>query len=233
MTEPSKFCVMTVGRSGSTALMEALDSDNVLLPDLLFDCPDSELLHPKRKHVHARWFSDGLKRDISTSDDLVDAFYSWPTEAKFIGFKSMPNRHKNFASFAGRTDVQFISLVREDVSATVASFRVAMLGRDQWSRKGGTQNKTWTFTEKEVPPVFGNLMYVLMSRYLIEGIPGAIELSYEQNCAPDFRDEALDEYFGRRIQLENPRHRFVHPVTSSTGIYFQDSLRKQVNRSRP
>jgi hypothetical protein len=214
MTEPSKFCVMTTGRSGSTALIEALQADDVLLPGDLFDCPDNELLHPKRIRDHLRWFSHRLQREISTSSGLVEAFYSWPTEAKFVGFKSMPNRHKDFAQFIDRTDVRFITLIREDVPSTVASFRLAMLRRGQWKRKGEAQTQSWTFTEKDIPQVFGNLVYILMAQHLLRTIPRAIHLRYEQICAPDFTDEALNEYFGRQIGLTHPRP----PVCGSTYV---------------
>jgi hypothetical protein len=214
MTEPSKFCIMTTGRSGSTALTEALQSDEVLLPRDLFDCPDSELLHPRRIRDHVRWFSRELQREIATSSALIDAFYSWPTAAKFVGFKSMPNRHRDFSEFTGRKDVQFITLIREDVPSTVASFRLATLRRGQWKRQGEAQSQSWTFTEKDMPPIFGNLVYILMSQHFLRTIPDAINLRYEEICTPDFRDEALDEYFGRQIRLTNPRS----PVSGSTYV---------------
>jgi hypothetical protein len=216
---------MTTGRSGSTALIEALASDDVLLPSQLFDCPDSELLHPKRSPDYMRWFSGKLQRKILSSNELIDAFFAWPTEANFVGFKSMPNRHNDYATFAARKDVQFITLVRDDVASTAASFRMASLRRGQWLRKGEEQTQRWTFTERDVPPVFGNLFYLLTARALIERIPGAIPLSYEKMCAADFRNDALDHYFGRHIRLANPRP----PVSASSYVTNWDVFVRFVN----
>lgn len=201
-----RFCVLTVGRSGSTSLMNFLAKcDDIALPCKQVDCVDNELLHPERVAQYARFYAQRCGQPVRTPDELIDCFYRAQPAASYAGFKSMPNRHPDFAAFAARTDIRFITLVREDTASTVASFMVA-IDTGSWRRSGEPQPARWVFdAARDGQRVLGNLAYVLQSNAALRGIPGAIALTYEALCDPAFNDAALDGFFARRVSIENPR----------------------------
>ncbi|HJQ37517.1 MAG TPA: hypothetical protein VKB93_10290 [Thermoanaerobaculia bacterium] len=193
-----RFCLLTTGRTGSTSLMSALAArEDVLVPGKLFECPDNELVHPSFVRGYMEWFG---ARDAG---ELIERFFEWGTE-RYAGFKSMPNRHRDYREFIRRTDIQFITLVRDDIASTVASFILAMR-TNSWRRSGGEQVHTWTFTEADERLVAGNLKYVYTSRLRLQAIPNAIPLVYEELCDPRFRCDALDEFFERPVRIHDPR----------------------------
>lgn len=202
----SRFCVLTVGRSGSTSLMNFLAKfDDIALPCKDVDCVDNELLHPDRVAQYAVFYAQRCAMPVRTEDDLIDCFYRAHAASAYAGFKSMPNRHPDFAAFAARRDIRFITLVREDIVSTVASFMVA-IDTGSWRRFGEPQAARWTFdAARDGQRVRGNLAYVLQSNAALRNIPGAVALTYEGLCDPAFSDAALDEFFARRISIENPR----------------------------
>lgn len=201
-----RFCVLTVGRSGSTSLMNFLaKSDDIAVPCKEVDCVDNELLHPDRAAQYAAFYAQRCAVPVRTADELIDCFYRTHADAAYAGFKSMPNRHPDFAAFAARRDVRFITLVREDVVSTVASFMVA-IDTGSWRRFGGPQAARWVFdAARDERRVLGNLTYVLQSNAALRDIPGAIALTYEALCDPAFSHAALDGFFARRVSIENPR----------------------------
>jgi hypothetical protein len=204
-TPVKKFCLMTMGRSGSTSLMNAIArQDDVMTPVKVFTgCPDHELLHPKRARKFARALSQFTERPVRSRDALIEAFYRL-RPARFIGFKSMPERHKAYAEFVRREDIQFITLVRRDIVSTVASFMVARVA-GTWRRDGGDQGNRWSFGPDNQDLVLGSLRYVLRTERKLRSIPQPIELAYEDLCDPDFNDASLDTYFGAHIALEDPK----------------------------
>jgi LPS sulfotransferase NodH len=204
-TPVKKFCLMTMGRSGSTSLMNAIArQDDVMTPVKVFTgCPDHELLHPKRARKFARALSRLTDRGVRSQDALIEAFYRL-RPARLIGFKSMPERHKAYADFVEREDIQFITLVRRDIVSTVASFMVARVA-GTWRRDGGDQGNRWTFGPDSQEPVLGTLRYVLRTERMLRSIPQTIDLVYEELCDPDFSDARLDAYFGTRIALDDPK----------------------------
>ena len=201
-----KFCVLTVGRAGSTALMDHLARySDVALPGKNIDCVDQELVHPARIAAHAAAYAKLAATAITTVDELIDAFFAHNACAAYAGFKTMPNRHKVLDRFVSRPDIQFITLARRDVASTVASFVVAM-ATDSWRRDGGPQTARWTFEpRRDAAGVAGNLRYVLKSAELLRRVPNAIALAYEDLCDPGFSDPGLDAFFGRRIRLDHPQ----------------------------
>src|SRR5690349_15432629 len=205
-----KFCVLTVGRAGSTALMDRLARyPDVALPGKNIDCVDQELVHPARIGAQAAAYARLCGTTIATVEELIDGFFVYNARAAYAGFKTMPNRHKNFERFVSASDVRFITLSRRDIASTVASFVVAM-ATDSWRRDGGAQNARWTFDpRRDGPAVIGNLRYVVKSAAQLERVPDAIALAYEDLCDPDFSDPALDALFGRPIRLGDAK-----PATS-------------------
>jgi len=201
-----KFCVLTVGRAGSTALMDRLAREpDIALPGKNIDCIDQELVHPSRVNAHAAAFARLGSTTISTIDQLIDCFFTVNAGRAYAGFKTMPNRHRDFDRFVNRSDIRFITLSRRDIASTVASFVVAM-ATDSWRREGGAQTARWTFVPKrDGPAVAGNLRYVLNSSAQLEKVPGAIALAYEDLCDPKYASPDLDAFFGRSIRLDEPK----------------------------
>src|SRR5690349_18869039 len=201
-----KFCVLTVGRAGSTALMDRLARyPDVALPGKNIDCVDQELVHPARIGAQAAAYARLCGTTIATVEELIDGFFVYNAGAAYAGFKTMPNRHKNFERFVSASDIRFITLSRRDVASTVASFVVAM-ATDSWRRDGGPQTARWRFDAgRDAAGVIGNLRYVLKSAEQLRQVPGAIALDYEDLCDPSFSDSRLDEFFGRPIRLDQPK----------------------------
>ncbi len=201
-----KFCVLTVGRAGSTALMDRLARcSDIALPGRNIDCVDQELVHPARFAAHAAAYARLCGAPIDTVDELIDGFFAYNSGAAYAGFKTMPNRHKALDRFVSRPDIQFITLSRRDVASTVASFVVAM-ATDSWRRDGGPQNARWSFDpRRDAHGVIGNLRYVLKSTEQLRRVPNAIALAYEDLCDPAFSDPKLDTFFARPIRLDRPQ----------------------------
>ena len=128
---------MTVGRSGSTALMNYLQKfDDIALPCRDIACVDNELLHPSFVAQYQADYAALLGTAIDSGDALTDAFFNMHKKSKYVGFKSMPNRHSNIVQFLSKPDVQIIALWRDDVASTVASFMKAQ-DTGSWRRDGG------------------------------------------------------------------------------------------------
>src|SRR6185503_1179150 len=110
---------MTVGRSGSTSLTEALAEINeVALPSRNIVCEDEELVHPARIDGFMQEYSKLAGKPVKTPTELIEAFYALNEAAPYAGFKSMPNRHPDWAAFTTRKDIQFITLRRRDIPST-------------------------------------------------------------------------------------------------------------------
>lgn len=204
-TEIRKFCVLTTGRAGSTALMDQIAAlPHVAVPAKDIDCRDSELTHPGNAPRNAAAYAALTGSPIGSIPELVEAFYGHHANDVLAGFKSMINRHPDLAQFIHRGDVQFITLRRRDIAATVASFMLAM-EQGTWRRDGGQPPNTWTFTADKAERVASNLDYVVFSNRALAQVPKAIALDYESLCRVDFADPRLDAFFGRPIRLPNPQ----------------------------
>ena len=197
---------MTVGRCGSTALMQALRAfPDISTPGKAIDCVDDELLHPEHATRHASDYAGLTGQPVRSADDLLGAFFRHHSASAYAGFKSMPNRHRDFAAFVRTPEIRFIGLVRYDIPSTVASFLIAMAA-GCWRRDGGAKRYRLAFDAKaHGPAVASNLRYVLDSLGAIDAMPNAIRLVYEELCRPDFRSAELDDYFERSVRLANPK----------------------------
>lgn len=205
MTSSKKFCLMTFGRAGSTALINLLqEHPDIMVPNKQIQCEDNELVHHKRLRRHVEEYERLSARSISSINELIDCFYDLNTRSPYCGFKSMPARHPDFRQFTGRADIRFITLVRADIPSTVSSFMLAN-AHGTWRRDGGIPEQRWTFTPEQRNHVLDNLNYILKSLALLRGVPDAISLSYEELCQPDFNNDALNDFFARDIRLANPR----------------------------
>jgi hypothetical protein len=203
-TPARRFCLLTTGRTGSTSLLDALAAhDDILVPAKLVDSADNELVHPECVSRYMRELSRMVGARIDAPEALIEAFFRLGEGHAYVGFKSMPNRHRDLAAFVGRSDIRFIILTRADVAATVASFAVA-LERTTWRRRGGPQER-WTFEPRHRPQVLDLLDYVLQSGRLLADVPHAVRLSYEELCEPSFSCPPLDLFFRRTVRLGEPK----------------------------
>lgn len=206
---------MTVGRSGSTSLVEALaEIQEVALPSRNILCEDEELVHPARVAGFMQEYAKLSGKPIKTPAELIDVFYALNDAAPYAGFKSMPNRHRDWAAFTARKDIQFITLRRRDVPSTAVSFlRASATG--SWRRHGEKRDDKWRFDPKrDAKGLLANLSYIAQSNRLLEAIPGAIHLFYEDLCDPTYVPAALDAFFGRAVRFKDPRP----PTAGSTYV---------------
>lgn len=201
-----KFCVLTVGRAGSTSLMESLEKvPGIAVPRNNVESEDNELVHPRHLARYMADYARLCKREIKSQPELIDAFYELNAQAPWAGFKSMPNRHGDFAQFTARKDIQFITLQRRDVASTAASFHRAN-ETGSWRRHGEPRPDSWTFdAARDGDRVKANVAYIFQCRRLLAAIPGAIHLEYEDLCDGKYANKALDAYFGRPIRLLDPK----------------------------
>lgn len=233
-TAARRFCVLTVGRSGSTSLMNFLQRfPDIALPCTDIDCVDNELLHPDRAAQYAQAYAKLCNLPVRSQDELIECFYRHHAASAYVGFKSMPNRHRDFPAFSSRPDIQFITLVRDDIASTVASFMVA-INTGSWRRFGEPQPARWVFEPiRDGQRVLSNLSYVLQSNMALRRIPNAIALTYEVLCDPDFNDEALNRFFARQVRIDNPRP----PTHGSSYVEnwdeFESFLKKELVRIKP
>ena len=203
--EPSKkFCILTTGRAGSTSLMQVLEKfDDIAVPNKLFPCPNNELLHRRMKRRHKTLLSKLVRKPVNTDSELINSFYEYCHEFPYVGFKSMPNRHRETPNFFKRDDITFIVLTRKDIPSTVASFYAANK-KKTWARTGGKQTSKLRIKGIDKLRTKGVIRYVLGSLHFLRRITPAIRISYEDLCQPDFNNPQLNDFFNRKIQLEKP-----------------------------
>src|SRR5690606_28342528 len=119
--------------------MDALAGfDDVGLPSRQYTCEDNELLNPKRPKSTLACYSKLSGRSILSEIELLRAFYDSNRHFAFAGFKSMPLRHESHEHFRLLTadpEVQVITIQREDLHSTVASF-LAAARFGTWRREG-------------------------------------------------------------------------------------------------
>ena len=201
-----RFCVMTTGRTGSTALMDAIaaGADVAVPARQLPDCRDHELLHPRAAASHARRLGLLGGRPIRSRAALVEAFFDLNGDRAFAGFKSMPNRHPDFETFTRREDLRVVTLLRRDRVSTAASFLHAETC-GTWRRSGGTPTERLRVETSHRSRLLDNLAFLHRAERMLAAVPGAIRLVYEDLCDADFEAPELDRFFGRRIRLAYPR----------------------------
>jgi len=199
-----RFCLLTTGRSGSTSLMEALEAcEDIALPKKQIDCPDNELLRPRDFERHMQDYAALSGKVVDGQDGLIDAFYDYSAAASYAGFKSMPHRHENYETFIARPDIHFVTLIREDIASTVASFMLAIY-QGTWRRHGNLPEKRWAFRPEDALQAQSVLLRLRENLRALQRVPNTVCLSYEQLCEKDFASSELEQLFGRPIQIANP-----------------------------
>jgi len=225
-----KFCLMTEGRSGSTSLMESLEScEDIAVPNKNIKCPDNELVHLRFFRKYCKQYTRIMHQDINSSNELIDAFFRLNDTERYYyaGFKSMPNRHPDFQEFTSRQDIRFITLKRRDTVSTIASFMQA-LQKGTWRRHGEKWDEIWTFDPAvDGDNVRSNLGYVFESHRLLAGINNAITLAYEDLCNPDYQSAELNEFFMRPIRIKDPKP----PTVASSYVSNWDEFKEFVEEN--
>ena len=218
-----RFCVLTTGRAGSTSLMRALRAeDDITLPSKILPCVDDELLHPERCGLYMKRLARQLDRAVDTPEDLVDAFYASGEDSTYAGFKSMPERHRDFRAFVARADVQCIVLVRRDFASTVASFVLARI-TGSWRRKGEAQPVRWTFRPSEAALVRECVRHACVRLRALAEIESAINMAYEDLCDFEYPRPTLRTISRARCAWTIHSLRPSAPTTSPTGTRFETS----------
>jgi hypothetical protein len=196
-----RFCIMTIGRTGSTWLMDAIARlPDVAVPAKNVVSNDNELL---TKGMAPKYEALTGER-VSSEEELIELFFRVNQSSPFAGFKSMPNRHRHYERFVARPDIAFIALGRRDVSSMVASFLMARR-QGTWRRYGGVPPTTLRFTAEDQQTVTANILYIQRARIQLAQIPRALVLEYEDLCQPGFTNPRLDAYFGAPVRLPEPK----------------------------
>ncbi|MBS0203226.1 MAG: hypothetical protein JSS49_10035 [Planctomycetes bacterium] len=221
-----RFCVLTSGRAGSTALMDALARyDDIAVPHKQVDCKDNEILHPRRRGLYAQQYQQLTGLPVTDELSLIHAFYESNLNAPYAGFKSMPERHQRLGEFAAQPNLQFITLKRADIPSTIASFLMAF-DAGTWRREGGEQSNRLTFGPAYEQRAIGHLRYLLQCESQLRSLVGAIHLQYEDLCRSEFSCPALDAFFQRPIRLLNPKP----PTSAESYVENWDEFCSFINR---
>ena len=174
-----KFILLTTGRSGSTALMDALAvHPDILVPNKQIDCRDNEILNPLFVRDIAQAYQRLSGNPVTDELSLIQAFYETGESSAYAGFKSMPNRHQKLSTLLRRDDLQVITLIRRDLASTIASF-ITAVDTGSWRREGEQHANTFVFGGEYEKRVRGHLTYLLRSLRVLNNIPGAIRLIFE------------------------------------------------------
>ncbi|MGK7912611.1 MAG: hypothetical protein AB4050_14220 [Synechococcus sp.] len=205
--------------------MQALDRCNRIgLPGASIACQDYELLHPRNCKTYASAYEQIVHHPIRTPTELVEAFYASCKRSEYAGFKSMPVRDQIWDVLGNRSDITFITLTRNDIPSTIASFMLA-IEKGTWKRVGGKSHYQWRFTPDKRPQILSTLLYLKQSLRALKGVPNAIRLRYEDLCQPGYTSKELDAYFGSPIEIEHP----LSPTSAETYVENWQEFKKFVH----
>ena len=199
-----KFCLLTTGRTGSTAFMRVLETHaDIMVPNKDLDCPNNELLLPKRLQQYISQYASICNRPITTGNQLIEAFFDRHHEQSFVGFKSMCEYHGDLSRFVRRGDIQYITLIREDVVSTVAS-SLAAQARNNWKRHGGVPDFRLRYRPVMNDYIDLTVHNIYKCHLVVASLSDAIHLEYESLCMPGFVHQGLQQFFGRPVALASP-----------------------------
>jgi hypothetical protein len=173
---------------------------DVVVPASNVASPDNELIHHNTQPAYEKLAG----RKFASTRELIAFFFSFNKDAKFAGFKSMPRRHPDYATFVRTEGIQFITLDRRDIFATAASFLMAIKHRT-WRRHGGVPPQKLTYEPTDQHQLNINLGYIAKGRLALLQPPNAIALYYEDLCQPGFSSPALNEFFHQPVELQGAK----------------------------
>lgn len=174
------------------------------LPIRQYDCDDNELLNAIRLKETQRCYSELAGQRLDGESALIEAFFASNLQFAYAGFKSMPLRHRELSSLLADPELQIITIRRWDLCSTAASFLLATRF-GTWRREGEEQKNLYEFVAEDEQMVRSNLAYLEKSWKLLQGVPSAIDLIFEDFCYAGHSDPLLNEYFGRTITFLHPR----------------------------
>ena len=220
-----RFILLSSGRAGSTSFIDALARfDDIAVPSKQIDCIDNEIFHPRFIKKYAAQYQELSGIPVRDELSLIEAFFK-SNDAAYCGFKSMPNRHQHLHTLASKGDVKLISLSRNDIPSTVASFIIA-IDRNTWRRQGGKQKHRFTFGPEYRERALSHLAYIVDSQKVFDALPNCIQLNFEDLCKKDFANEELNEFFQRPVKLANPRP----PVSGEAYVDNWDEFTEFINQ---
>lgn len=200
-----RFILLSSGRAGSTSLIDALANfDDIAVPNKQINCVDNEIFNPQSINEYAAQYQKISAMKVYDERSLIEAFYKSNSGAAFSGFKSMPNRHQCLHQLASEGNTKLITLSRDDIASTVASFIVA-IDRNTWRRKGGKQKHRFVFGPQYEERVVSHLGYIIESQKFFNSLENSIHIQFENLCGKNFLNEELNDFFQRSIKLSNPR----------------------------
>ncbi|HEX2880148.1 MAG TPA: hypothetical protein VHO25_11520 [Polyangiaceae bacterium] len=218
-----RFCLMTVGRTGSTWLINALGAlPGVVVPASNVPSPDNELIHHNTQPAYEKLAG----RKFANPRELMEFFFSLNRHAAFAGFKSMPRRHPDYSGFVRHSGLQFITLDRRDIFATAASFMAAIKHRT-WRRHGGVPAQKLVYEPSDERQLQVNLGYMAKGRLALLEPPNAIALYYEDLCRPGFSSAPLNEFFQQTVQLQGAKP----PTRTSDYVENDEEFRAAVEKA--
>ena len=185
--------------------MQSLEAfSDVMVPNKQLPCFDNELINPREVQRISTYYQRLYSQKITNDLRLTDAFFSAGASGGFVGYKSMPHRHGSVPELMKIFGIQFITLYRRDIAATIASFIIAKK-YDEWRRAGEEQKRRLVFDADLHDDVMLHVNYIARTHTRMREIPDAIEVYYEDMCTEDFDNPALNNYFGRRVELKAPK----------------------------
>jgi hypothetical protein len=221
-----KFCVITPGRAASTAFMNVIaNSEDVAVPNKNIECPNNELVQPRFVRKYKQQYAELSQKPIKTNRELIEQFFRYNHQCAYVGFKTMPLRHKGDPGFLLRDDIKFVILARDDIPSTVASFLNARKA-NTWNRTGGSHKAKMVVGWFDKLLIWGNINYVHKSLVAMDKIKNAVRISYEELCSPAFSNAELDGFFGRTIKLDNP----LRPTSGEDYVENWDEFKRFVER---
>ncbi len=200
-----RFCVLAVGRSGSTALIEALAAHaDIAVPRQGDHRAEGEMLNQRHIGFQLQTYGRMSGRELRLPEDLVEAFFHCHVNSAYAGFKLMPWQLPSYRAFVGRTDIFFVLLRRRDLASMVASWFVANRF-DTWKHSSKAVVARWTFGQDHVQTLRGHLIFIHRQLHELDQVRPQVALDYEDLCSADFRSPQLDSFFGRHVALVNPQ----------------------------
>ena len=142
----------------------------------------------------------------NTETAITNAWLKIHGKCGLVGYKAMPTWHSDFAGYLKKSADGFklIAIRRLDVASCVASFESARLN-GEWVRHGGPQPEKWVFRRAHSSRIAAFVRHVVASNRAIESLAGAVQVAYEQFVSPGFSSPELDEYFGHKVELADPK----------------------------
>lgn len=201
-----RFIVVGHARAGSTFLIERLAGiQGVQTPHVNHE----ELFNVYEKLFNART----LRLDGSCEVAMLNSFFAG-VAGEFVGLKTIPSFHRQWREIASLSDIQFITISRNNVLDCVASMLVC---RKSWNwqiparnllKQGPMRFSEWFPSRKAQEMILGELLnrllFDLRELEQLDARHDTISLSCELLSTSNGWPQ-LDDFFGQPIELQGFR----------------------------